>query len=155
MRQLRTAFHGDIDAILRTCLARLCLIAIVTAAGSCLAHGQTNVTIDPRPPVGGVASPPDAVIVYLARGAAGACGENCAEWIAAEGVVYWDSPLRIIAFLDRFGDRKRPVFIDVRGEATAATRIGKVVRERGFEVGVSQTIVDQCQGLGKADCVAL
>jgi hypothetical protein len=40
-----------------------------------------------RPQVGGVISPPDAMIFYLAHGRDGACGPNCSEWIAAEGVV--------------------------------------------------------------------
>ena len=44
-----------------------------------------------RPPVGGVISPADAMIFYLARGPEGACGPNCSEWIAAEGIVEWDT----------------------------------------------------------------
>jgi hypothetical protein len=44
------------------------LIALV-AAGSAQAQQ--------RPPVGGIGSPPDAMIFYVARGAAGACGPGC------------------------------------------------------------------------------
>jgi len=40
-----------------------------------------------RPPVGGFGSPPDAMIFYVAHGPAGACGQGCSEWIAAEGTV--------------------------------------------------------------------
>jgi hypothetical protein len=54
-----------------------------------------------RPAVGGIGSPPDAMIFYVARGAAGACGQGCAEWIAAEGTVQWDTRKRLIAILDR------------------------------------------------------
>src|SRR5580704_5467850 len=66
-----------------------------------------------RPPVGGVMSPADAMIFYQARGQEGACGSNCSEWIAAEGVVEWDTFKRLFAFLARFGERKVPVVLNV------------------------------------------
>ena len=56
-----------------------------------------------RPLVGGVISPADAMIFYLARGREGACGPNCSEWIAAEGVVEWDTFKRLFAFAARLG----------------------------------------------------
>jgi len=54
-----------------------------------------------RPPIGDYGSPPDAMIFYVAHGAAGACGPGCADWIAAEGTVQWDTHKRLIAILDR------------------------------------------------------
>ena len=54
------------------------LIAVITTG---VAAGQTTT----RPPVGGVGSPPDAMIFYVAQGAADACGPGCSDWIAAEG----------------------------------------------------------------------
>ena len=51
-----------------------------------------------RPPTGGVTSPTGAVIFYLAHGRDGSCGPNCSEWIAAEGVVEWDTFKRLFAF---------------------------------------------------------
>ena len=48
-----------------------------------------------RPPVGGIGSPPDAMIFYVAHGAAGACGPGCSDWIAAEGTVQWDTHKRL------------------------------------------------------------
>src|ERR1700722_13063863 len=68
-----------------------------------------------RPPVGGVISPADAMIFYLARGPEGACGPNCSEWIAAEGIVEWDTFKRLFAFLQHLGDRKAPVVLEVWG----------------------------------------
>ena len=76
------------------------------------AHSQD----DGRPPVGGVSSPADAMIFYLARGPAGVCGPDCSEWIAAEGAVQWDSYKRLLALLDRLGGRKAPVILNVRAE---------------------------------------
>ena len=75
-----------------------------------------------RPPVGGVSSPLDAMIFYLARGPAGSCGPDCSEWIAAEGAVQWDSYKRLFALLDRLGGRKAPVILKVRGGAVSMSR---------------------------------
>ena len=63
----------------------------------------------------------------------------------------------IIAGLDRFSDRKHPVFLNVRerSDVGVAISIGRILRERGIDVGVGQTIVDQCRGLSESDCVAL
>jgi hypothetical protein len=90
-------------------------------------------------------------------GASGACAENCSHWLAAEGTVHWDGYKRFIAGLDRFADRKRPVFLNVRGQSNlnVAMSIGRLLRERGYDVGVGQTIADQCRGLNDSDCVAL
>ena len=54
-----------------------------------------------RPAVGGIGSPVNAMIFYVAHGADGACGKGCSEWIAAEGTVQWDTHKRLIAILDR------------------------------------------------------
>ena len=37
-----------------------------------------------RPAVGGIGSPIDAMIFYVAHGADGACGPGCSDWIVAE-----------------------------------------------------------------------
>src|SRR5579863_5912431 len=87
-----------------------------------------------RPPVGGVTSLPGAMIFYLAHGPEGACGPNCSQWIAAEGVVEWDTHKRLLAFLDRFGKGKAPVILNVWGEGNlnVATALGKIIRDRGL-----------------------
>src|SRR5277367_6901888 len=68
-----------------------------------------------RPPVGGVASPQDAMIFYAVHGGEEACGANCTDWIAAEGAIEWDTFKRLFAFLDRFGQRRRPVVLNIAG----------------------------------------
>jgi len=70
------------------------LIAVITTG---VAAGQTTT----RPPVGGVGSPPDAMIFYVAQGAADARGPGCSDWIAAEGTVQFDTNRRLIAILER------------------------------------------------------
>lgn len=73
-----------------------------------------------RPPIGLYGSPPDAMIFYVAHGAAGACGPGCSDWIAAEGTVQWDSYKRLIAILDRQAGHKLPLVIAVRDRAVRA-----------------------------------
>ena len=84
------------------------LIAVITTG---VAAGQTTT----RPPVGGVGSPPDAMIFYVAHGAADACGPGCSDWIAAEGTVQFDTNRRLIAILDRQAGRKLPLVIHASG----------------------------------------
>ena len=110
-----------------------------------------------RPPVGGVSSPREAMIFYLARGPAGACGPGCSEWIAAEGIVQWDSFKRLLALLDRLGGRKAPVILNVRvgGSLKVATTLGKIIRDRGLDVSAGRTVVAKCVGAGETECFAL
>jgi hypothetical protein len=132
------------------------MVAVLFAGLSHPAMAQAPVG-DARPAIGDVASLPDALLVYAARGAAGACGENCSSWIAAEGALYWDSYKRVIAALDRLAGLKGPFILNVRGRSDlrAALSIGKVIRERGFDTRVGQTLVDSCGTRNEADCVGL
>src|ERR1700738_5229614 len=102
---------------------------LVNLVVSALAAAQTA----QRPSVGGIGQPPDAMIFYVAHGAAGACGQGCSEWIAAEGTVQWDTHKRLIAILDRQGGRKLPLVIHSWGESNlnVATSLRRVPRDRG------------------------
>lgn len=110
-----------------------------------------------RPPVGGVISPPDAMIFYLARGREGACGPNCSEWIAAEGVVEWDTFKRLFAFAARLGERKIPVILNIWGDNNlkVAMTLGKIIRDHGLDVSVGKTVVAGCADAAEAVCFAL
>jgi hypothetical protein len=109
------------------------------------------------PPVGGVSYPADAMIFYVARGAADACRTGCSEWIAAEGAVQWDTYKRLLALLERLGGRKLPVILKVHGEGNlnVATTLGRIIRDRGLDTAVGSTRVAQCHGLGEPECAAL
>jgi tetratricopeptide (TPR) repeat protein len=102
---------------------------------------------------------PDAFMVYVARGPAGACGEKCEEWIAVEGAVDLQGPAHLVAVLDRLGAgaRKLPVVLDLRGASNvqSAISIGRILRERGFEATVGQTQVDECDDPVQPGCIAL
>ena len=111
----------------------------------------------PRPAVGGIGSPPDAMIFYVAHGAADVCGPGCSDWIAAEGTVQWDTHKRLFNILDRNAGRKLPVIIHVWGESNlnVATTLGRILRERGIDTTVGTTEVEACKGKSEADCFAL
>ena len=123
----------------------------VAAAGSAAAQTAS------RPPVGGFGSPPDAMIFYVARGAAGACGQGCSEWIAAEGTVQWDTHKRLIAILDRQAGRKLPVVIRAWGQSNlnVATSLGRILRDRGIDTTAGSTEVEACGRKSDTDCFAL
>jgi hypothetical protein len=125
------------------------LISLVAAG---LAAAQTP----PRPPVGDFGSPPDAMIFYVAHGAAGACGQGCSDWIAAEGTVQWDTHKRLIAILDRQAGRKLPVVIHSWGESNlnVAISLGRILRDRGIDTTEGATEVEACDGKSDADCFA-
>ena len=132
----------------------LALLAASAATNAALnaALGQTTT----RPPVGGFGSQPDAMIFYVAHGADNACGPGCSDWIAAEGIVQWDSYKRLIAILDR-QSRKLPLVIHVwgRSDLKVATGLGRILRDRGFDTMDGATDVAACAGKSEADCFAL
>src|SRR4051812_43485887 len=80
------------------------------------------------------------MIFYVARGAA-ACGQNCSEWIAAEGTVQWDTHKRLLNILDRQAGRKLPVVIHSWGESnlSVATSLGRILRGRGIDTTAGTT----------------
>jgi hypothetical protein len=131
--------------------------AIVGALMSVVAAGFALAQTAQRPAVGGIGSPPDAMIFYVAHGAAGACGQGCPEWIAAEGTVQWDTHKRLIAILDRQNGRKLPVVIHSWGESNlnVSTSLGRILRGRGIDTMAAPTDVEACHGKAEAECFAL
>lgn len=136
-------------------LIRAAMIGALVAAstGTCV-EAQTM----QRPPIGDYGSPPDAMIFYVAHGAAGACGPGCADWIAAEGTVQWDTHKRLFAILDRQPRGQRlPVVIHAWGSANlnVAASLGRILRDRGIDTTEGVTEVDACKDKSEADCFAL
>ena len=131
--------------------------AILIGLMSLGAAGFADAQNPQRPPVGGIGSPSDAMIFYVARGLAGACGPGCSEWIAAEGTVQWDTHKRLINILDRQSGRKLPVVIHSWGESNlnVATSLGRILRARGIDATMGPTDVDACQGKPDAECFTL
>jgi hypothetical protein len=132
-------------------------IAMLGGLIGLVAVGCAQAQTPQRPAVGGIGSPPDAMIFYVARGAAGACGPGCSEWIAAEGTVQWDTHKRLINILDRQAGRKLPVVIHSWGESNlnVATSLGRILRGRGIDATTGPTEVEACNGKTEAECFAL
>ena len=110
-----------------------------------------------RPAVGGIGSPIDAMIFYVAHGTEGACGPGCSDWIAAEGTVQWDTHKRLIAILDRQAGRKLPLVIHAWGEShfNASASLGRILHDRGIDTTAGATGVEACAGKSEAECFAL
>jgi hypothetical protein len=110
-----------------------------------------------RPPVGGVSSPQGAMIFYLAHGEPGACGSDCSDWIAAEGSVQWDTFKRLLAVIERLGNRKLPIVLNDWGDGNlnVAVTLGKIIREHGLDVSAGTTVVADCAKATEAECLAL
>lgn len=122
-----------------------------------IAAGTAQAREPRRPAVGGIGSPVDAMIFYVAHGADGACGQGCSEWIAAEGAVQWDTHKRLIAILDRQAGRKLPVIIHAWGDSdlNVAASLGRILRDRGIDTTVGTTNVKACNDKSEAECFAL
>jgi hypothetical protein len=132
-------------------------IAVFGGLVSFLAAGLAQAQAPERPAIGGIGSPIDAMIFYIAHGAADACGPGCSDWIAAEGTVQWDTHKRLIAILDRQAARKLPVVINNWGNSSfnVAASLGRILRERGIDTTVGRTEVEACKGTTVAECFAL
>jgi hypothetical protein len=128
-------------------------LVVVTALLAGVARSQDGA----QSTVGGVSSPLGAMIFYLAHGEDGACGPNCSDWIAAEGVVEWDTFKRLFAFMARLGDRKIPVVLNVWGEGDlhVAKTLGRIIRDHGLDVSAGKTVVAGCAQATDAACFAL
>jgi hypothetical protein len=132
-------------------------IAVFGTLISLAAAGPVQAQTPQRPPVGGFGSPPDAMIFYVAHGAANACGQGCSDWIAAEGTIQWDTHKRLIAILDLNVGHKLPVVIRAWGESNlnTAVSLGRIMRDRGVDTAAGTTEVDACNGKTETDCFAL
>jgi hypothetical protein len=126
---------------------------LISFAAAGFAAAQTPT----RPPIGDFGSPPNAMIFYVAHGAASACGQGCSDWIAAEGAVQWDTHKRLIAILDRQAGRKLPVVVHSWGESNlnVATGLGRILRDRGIDTTEGTTEVEACNGKSETECFAL
>jgi hypothetical protein len=99
------------------------------------------------------------IVFYVAKGAPGACGPGCSEWIAAEGTIDPAAEPRLWELLRKLGnDRKPPVYFhSPGGSVTAGLQIGRLMRARGLTVGVGWTLPATCerQNPGAPACDAL
>jgi len=97
------------------------------------------------------------MIFYVAHGPPDSCGPGCADWIAAEGTIQFDTFKRLIAILDRQSGRKLPVIIQTRSQSnlSVAVSMGRILRDRGLDASIGRTLVDGCRDKSQGDCLAL
>jgi len=92
------------------------------------------------------------MLFFLAKGATGACGAGCTEWIAAEGHIDEDAPERLRDFLAPLNGRDIPIFFNSGGGYMGKAReIGRILRERKISAGVGRTIPTGCRASDATD----
>ncbi|WJR75967.1 hypothetical protein [Bradyrhizobium sp. NP1] len=94
--------------------------------------------------------------IYLAKGAANACGVNCDRWIAVEGEVDRDAAARIRRFLAGVKDTQRPIYFhSPGGNVEQSYVIGRLLRSRKAIARVGRTIATACAAGTQVDAACL
>ena len=96
--------------------------------------------------------PRQPLILFVAKGAANACGPGCSEWIAAEGLFDFDAPQRLRDFLTTLPRRDLPVFFNSDGgKVKSGMEIGRLLRDHRMTVGIGRTVPDGCRNAAATD----
>ena len=91
------------------------------------------------------AAHPVSMRVAIVKSNAAGCEPNCAEWIAAQGMIDGESYQQFKTILTGLGTRKLPILIDSGGGLVdASLSIGRLIRAKGLDVAVTKTVVDPC-----------
>jgi len=94
--------------------------------------------------------------IYLAKGAAGACGPGCDRWIAIEGEIDGNAASRVRRFLAGVKDAQLPIYLhSPGGNVEQSYVIGRLLRSRKAIARVGQTIVAACAAGTQTDAACL
>jgi hypothetical protein len=97
---------------------------------------------EPAAPIAALTTP---IEFYVAHGDANACGPGCSEWIAAEGKIDVGAADRFRQLLRKLGDRRPPIlFHSPGGKVNDALELGRLIRDKKFEVSVGHTMPLGC-----------
>jgi hypothetical protein len=125
------------------CVALLCCAATAVAAPD---SGR------PKGPVTSLPRHWQPMLFFLAKGAEGACGAGCSEWIAAEGNIDDDAPERLRDFLVPLSGRDIPIFFSSGGGYMGKARdLGRILRAHNISAGVGRTIPAGCRAADATD----
>jgi hypothetical protein len=92
-------------------------------------------------------------LFYLAKGDPHACGQDCSEWIAAEGYLDPAAAQRLRTLVRQLAGRKLPIFFHSPGGIqTSALAIGRLMREQQMTAGVGKTIPAGCAAIAEQAC---
>jgi hypothetical protein len=92
------------------------------------------------------------MLFFVAKGAAGACGAGCSEWIAAEGNIDADAPQRLRDFLAPLDGRDIPIFFNSGGGYMGQAReLGRILRAHKISAGVGRTVPAGCRAADATD----
>jgi hypothetical protein len=94
--------------------------------------------------------------IYLAKGAANACGAGCDRWIAIEGEIDRGAAARIRGFLAKVKDTQRPIYVySPGGNVEQSYAIARLLRGRKAIARVGRTIVGACAAGTQVDAACL
>jgi hypothetical protein len=129
--------RGTISLVLSGCLVATAM------AGAAQAQSQPQPAPGTKGPAANLMQP---IVFYVAKGAPGACGPGCSEWIAAEGKIDPAAEPRLWELLRKLGnDRKPPIYFhSPGGDVIAGLQLGRLMRARGLTVGVGWTLPATC-----------
>jgi hypothetical protein len=81
----------------------------------------------------------------IVRSISPGCEPSCPEWIFAQGQIVANSPTGLKRILKVVGTRKLPILVQSPGgDIDAAMAMGRLIRERKLDVGVSGTRFEGC-----------
>ncbi len=86
----------------------------------------------------------------LVKSAASDCGDDCPQWIAAEGDIVQGTAARFRKFMKGLGKRRLPLLIHSGGGSVEdAIAMGQLIRARKLDVAVARTEFTPCSGASK------
>jgi hypothetical protein len=127
-------------------LARLVVLALLFIPGALRA--------EQAPPEKAGFAP--RLTIYLAKGAADACGPGCDRWIAIEGQIDDGAAARVRRFLDGVKDTQRPIYLhSPGGNVEQSYVIARLLRSRTAVARVGRTLVTACAAGTQVDAACL
>jgi hypothetical protein len=121
------------------------ILSVCAIGGAAVAAAQKlpePTRTDPAAPNAALTTP---IEFYVAHGDANACGPGCSEWIAAEGKIDAGTADRFRQLLRTVGNRRPPIYFhSPGGKVNDAMELGRIFRDKKFEVSVGQTVPLGC-----------
>jgi hypothetical protein len=120
------------------------VLGVALALWAAVSHAQAPSAPDKKTPAP-AAVDRSPMMFYLAKGELGACGHECAEWIAAEGYIDAGAADRLGRLLKQLGSRSVPIFFQSPGGLVrGGMALGRLLRTQGMTAAVAKTVPDAC-----------